>query len=55
MTLACFREKLVETIILLKKDIQDVPGGAADKTLSANAGDTGSIPGPGKFHMQWSS
>ena len=29
----------------------DFPAGAVDKNLSANAGDTGSIPGPGKFHM----
>ena len=27
------------------------PGGPAVKTLPASAGDTGSIPGPGRFHM----
>ena len=27
------------------------PGGAVVKNLSANAGDTGSSPGPGRFHM----
>ena len=33
----------------------DFPGGSVDKNLSANAGDTGSIPGPGRFHMWWSN
>ena len=26
-----------------------------DKSLPANAGDMGSIPGPGRFHVLWSS
>ena len=30
-----------------------VPGDALDKNLPANAGDMGSILGPGKFHMPW--
>ena len=30
---------------------QDFPGGMVDKNLSANAGDMGSIPGLGSFHM----
>ena len=29
------------------------PGDALDKNLPANAGDMGSILGPGKFHMPW--
>ena len=29
----------------------DFPGGAVVKNLPANAGDTGSIPGPGRSHM----
>ena len=29
----------------------DFPGGLVIKNLPANAGDTGSIPGPGRFHM----
>ena len=28
----------------------DLPGGAVGKNPHANAGDTGSIPGPGRFH-----
>ena len=31
----------------------DFPAGAVDKNLSANAGDTGSIPGLGRPHMPW--
>ena len=30
---------------------RDFPGGAAVKTPPANAGDTGSMPGPGRSHM----
>ena len=30
---------------------RDFPGGAVDKNPPANAGDTGSIPGPGRSHM----
>ena len=30
---------------------RDLPGGAVVKDLPANAGDTGSIPGPGRSHM----
>ena len=29
----------------------DFPGGAVVKNLAANAGDTGSSPGPGRSHM----
>ena len=31
--------------------IKDFPGGAVVKNLPANAGDMGSSPGPGRFHM----
>ena len=33
----------------------ELPGGTVDKKLPANAGDTGSIPGPGRVHMLWSN
>ena len=36
---------------LKKKKKQDFPGGPVVENPSANAGDTGSIPGPGRFHM----
>ena len=35
------------------KDTGGFPGDSAVKNLPANAGDTASIPGPGKFHMPW--
>ena len=31
----------------------DFPGGAVVKNPPANAGDMGSIPGPGRSHMRW--
>ena len=37
----------------LRRGFQDFPGGAMDRNLPANAGDMGSIPGPGRFHMLW--
>ena len=33
----------------------DFPGGAVVKNLPANAGDTGSSPGPGRSHVLWSN
>ena len=33
----------------------DFPGGTVVKNLPANAGNMGSIPGPGRSHMQWSN
>ena len=35
--------------------VRDFPGGTVVKSLSANAGDTGSSPGLGRFHMPRSS
>ena len=34
-----------------QKNNQDFPGGPVDKNPSANAGDMGSIPDPGRFHI----
>ena len=34
-----------------KKTEEGFPGGAVVESLPANAGDTGSSPGPGRFHM----
>ena len=34
---------------------RDFPGGAVVKNPPANAGDTGSSPGPGRSHMPWSN
>ena len=38
-----------------EKDRQDFSGGPVAKNLPANAGNTGSIPGPGRFHMPQSN
>ena len=35
----------------IKRQIRDFPGGAVVKNPPANAGDTGSIPGPRRSHM----
>ena len=35
--------------------LSDFPGNPVIKNLPANAGDTGSIPGLGRFHMPWGS
>ena len=37
--------------IFKNKKLKDLPGGTVVKNLPANAGDTGSIPGPGRSHM----
>ena len=39
----------------LKLKSWDFPDGTAVKNLLANAGDTGSIPGPGSSHMPQSN
>ena len=39
----------------LKELLGDFPGDAVVKNLPANAGDTGSSPGPGRSHMPQSN
>ena len=34
-----------------ERDTEGFPNGSVVKTLSANVGDMGSIPGPGRSHM----
>ena len=36
-------------------DDRDFPGGAVVKNPPANAGETGSSPGPGRSHILWSN
>ena len=38
-----------------RKSDGDFPGGAVVKNPPANAGDTGSSPGPGRSHVPWSN
>ena len=40
---------------IIKKTDRDFPVGAVVKNPPASAGDTGSIPGPGRSHRQWSN
>ncbi|XP_073664253.1 serine/threonine-protein phosphatase 6 regulatory subunit 2-like isoform X2 [Tursiops truncatus] len=42
-------------LLKLKESIQGFPGGAVVKNPPANAGDTGSSPGPGRSHMPQSN
>ena len=45
------REKHLRIKCLHQVFVWDFPGGQVVKTLPANAGDTGSIPTPERFHM----
>ena len=38
-----------------RKRCSDFPGGTVDRNPSANSGDTGLIPGLGRFNMPWSN
>ena len=38
-------------MVLIQEYLGDFPGGTVDKNPPDNAGDTGWIPGPGKFLM----
>ena len=33
----------------------DFPGGPVVNNPPASGGDTGSVPGPGRFHMPWAT
>ena len=35
--------------------INNFPGGTVAESPPANAGDMGSVPGPGRSHMLWSN
>ena len=43
--------QLFKDRVHIKDREMDFPDGPLAKTLRANAGDTGSIPGPRRFHM----
>ena len=45
----------VRIAIIKKSTNRDFPGGTVVETPPANAGDTGSSPGPGRSHMLWSN
>ena len=48
-------EKTTRFYLWIKATVKSFPGGALVKNLPASAGDTGSSPGPGRFHMPWSN
>ena len=48
-------EKMLKTVRGNKSQRGGFPGDAVVKNPPANAGDTGSSPGPGRSHMPWSS
>ena len=39
----------------IRNNTKGLPWHAVAKNPPAKAGDSGSIPGPGRFHMTWSS
>ena len=43
--------QMLSTELILKKYVEDFPGGPVVKNLPANAGYKGLIPGLGRFHM----
>ena len=45
----------ISCVKLHKRLLGEFPSGPVDKNLPANAGDMGSIPGPGRFHMPQSN
>ena len=38
-----------------RRVMEGFPGGSVATNLPTNAGDTGSTPGPGGFHVPWSN
>jgi len=42
---------LAKLYVFNSQGVKDLPGDAVDKNPPANAGDTGLIPGLGRFHM----
>ena len=46
---------LLKLFLNIKSKDVDFPGGAVVKNPPAKAGDTGSIPGPGRYHMPQSN
>ena len=47
--------KMAISTYLSINTLRGFPGGSVVKNLPFNAGDMGSIPGPGRSHMLWSN
>ena len=50
--LSMFSNDLV-TLLFQRTRLVDVPGGSVIKNPPVSAGDTGLIPGLGRFHLPW--
>ena len=48
-------QKKADSFFLIKTLYEGFPGGAVVENLPANAGDMGSSPGLGRYHMPWSN
>ena len=53
--LYCVKHSPLGEKIRERKALGDFPGGTVVKNPPANAGDTGSSPGPGRSYMMWSN
>ena len=51
MFLSDYKKKKMQVHVKFKKILRGFPGGAVVESLPADAGDTGSGPGPGRSHM----
>ena len=51
----CWEEMDTNKIEFFRKEEGCFSGGSVVKSLPANAGDAGLIPGPGRFHMPWNN
>ena len=51
----CNNKAWITAHLFTKNNVRGFPGGAVVKNPPANAGDTGSSPGPGRSHMPWSN
>ena len=49
------KQSLLCSMCSIRNGSLGFPGGAVVENLPANAGDTGSSPGLGRFHVPWSS
>ena len=50
-----YLQERVTTMKVIEKLCRGFPGGSVVKNQPDNTGDTGSIPGPERFHTPWGS
>ena len=49
------RSDSIKSVFAFRLSLGGFPGDSVGKNSLANAGDTGSIPGPGRSHRLWSN